>query len=64
MEKLTRRLINEAIQLRGTYYLPYRLHATKEQMRTAYPMADSFFLLKKKVDPNELFQNQFYKAYQ
>lgn len=64
MEKLTRRLINEAIQLRGTYYLPYRLHATKEQMRAAYPMADSFFLLKKKYDPNELFQNQFYKTYQ
>lgn len=63
MEKLTRQLINEAIQLGGTYYLPYRLHATKEQMRTAYPMTDSFFGLKKKYDPNELFQNQFYKAY-
>jgi hypothetical protein len=36
MEKLTRRLINEAVHLRGTYYLPYRLHATKEQMRAAY----------------------------
>jgi FAD/FMN-containing dehydrogenase len=64
MEKLTRQLINEAIRLRGTYYLPYRLHATKEQMHIAYPMADSFFLLKKKYDPSELFQNQFYKAYQ
>lgn len=63
MEKLTRQLINEAIQLGGSYYLPYRLHATKEQMRSAYPMTDSFFGLKKKYDPNELFQNQFYKAY-
>ena len=64
MEKLSRRLISEAIQLRGTYYLPYRLHATREQMRTAYPTADSFFLLKKRYDPAELFQNQFYKVYQ
>lgn len=64
MEKLTRRLINEAILLRGTYYLPYRLHATKEQMRAAYPTADSFFLLKKKYDSSELFQNKFYKTYQ
>ena len=64
MEKLTRRLIDEAVKLSGTYYLPYRLHATKEQMRVAYPAADSFFLLKKKYDPEELFQNQFYKVYQ
>jgi len=63
MKSLTQRLINEAIALRGTYYLPYRLHATQEQLFKAYPAAKDFFDLKKKYDPQELFQNQFYKAY-
>lgn len=63
MKALTQRLIDEAIALKGTYYLPYRLHATKVQMYTAYPMASRFFLLKRKYDPNETFQNLFYEAY-
>ena len=63
MKSLTQRLINEAIALRGTYYLPYRLHATQEQLTKAYPAAKDFFDLKKKYDPQELFQNQFYKSY-
>ena len=63
MKILTQQLINEAIALRGTYYLPYRLHATQEQLTKAYPATKNFFDLKKKYDPQELFQNQFYKAY-
>ncbi len=63
MKFLTRNLINEAISLRGTYYLPYRLHASREQLYTVYPQAPEFFMLKKKYDPAEIFQNQFYKAY-
>jgi FAD/FMN-containing dehydrogenase len=63
MKFLTRNLINEAISLKGTYYLPYRLHASKEQLYTVYPQATAFFMLKKKYDPAEVFQNQFYKAY-
>lgn len=47
----------------GTYYLPCRLHIDKEKMRRFYPAADSFFLLKRKYDPEELFSNQFYEHY-
>jgi hypothetical protein len=43
--------------------LPYRLHATPEQFRRAYPQAEEFFALKRKYDPEELFQNQFYRKY-
>ena len=63
MKSLTQRLIDIALSLKGKYYLPYRLHATKEQMHKAYPQAKEFFLLKKKYDPEEIFRNSFYESY-
>jgi FAD/FMN-containing dehydrogenase len=63
MRNLTEKLVDIAISLGGTYYLPYRLHATREQFYRAYPRAQDFFKLKRKYDPEEIFQNQFYKAY-
>lgn len=63
MKMATQKMIDAAISLKGVYYLPYRLHATKEQMHAAYPQAKDFFLLKKKYDPQELFQNKFYQSY-
>lgn len=63
MKALTQQLVNEAIALSGTYYLPYRLHATKEQLYKAYPQAREFFLLKKKYDSTEVFSNKFYETY-
>ena len=63
MEAMTQDLIDSALAAGGRYYLPYRLHATREQLRRAYPQADEFFQLKRKYDPDELFQNQFYVKY-
>jgi FAD/FMN-containing dehydrogenase len=63
MEALTRDLIDAALACGGRYYLPYRLHATREQMRRAYPRAQAFFELKRRYDPDEIFQNQFYLKY-
>lgn len=63
MAAMTRDLIDAALELGGRYYLPYRLHATREQFRRAYPMAAEFFALKRKYDPQELFQNRFYLKY-
>jgi len=63
MRALTQKLIDAALALKGTYYLPYRLHASREQMYRAYPNAKAFFLLKKKYDPDEIFQNRFYSTY-
>jgi FAD/FMN-containing dehydrogenase len=63
MIQLTRRLIDAAIAVGGRYYLPYRLHATKEQFHRAYPMSDKFFELKRRHDPGGLFSNKFYKKY-
>ena len=63
MQALTRSLIEAALEVGGTYYLPYRLHATPEQFHRAYPQAERFFQLKRKYDPNEIFQNYFYLKY-
>ena len=63
MRAMTRDLIDAALSGGGRYYLPYRLHATEEQFRAAYPQAAEFFRLKRHYDPDELFQNQFYRRY-
>ncbi|HRI13510.1 MAG TPA: FAD-binding oxidoreductase, partial [Verrucomicrobiota bacterium] len=63
MQAMTRELIDAALRSRGCYYLPYRLHATSEQFHRAYPQAREFFRLKRRYDPDERFQNQFYVRY-
>ncbi len=63
MEAMTVELIDAALEVDGCYYLPYRLHATPGQFHQAYPQAEQFFALKRKYDPRELFQNQFYRKY-
>jgi FAD/FMN-containing dehydrogenase len=63
MGQLTRESIDAALQYGGRYYLPYRLDATVAQFHRAYPMADRFFALKHKYDPDGLFQNAFYQKY-
>jgi FAD/FMN-containing dehydrogenase len=63
MEQLTRKLVDAALACGGSYYLPYRPHATLEQFQKAYPEALRFFLLKRQYDPEEIFENQFYVHY-
>jgi FAD/FMN-containing dehydrogenase len=63
MQMMTRELVDAVLEAGGRYYLPYRLHPTAAQFRRAYPQADEFFDLKRHYDPNELFQNEFYRKY-
>ena len=63
MGDLTRDLIDAALAAGGRYYLPYRLEATPEQFNHAYPQAQQFFTLKRKYDPDQLFQNEMYTHY-
>lgn len=63
MQALTRELIDASLEAGGRYYLPYRLHATPEQFARAYPQAEDFFAAKRRFDPDELFQNEFYLKY-
>ncbi|MDP9522898.1 FAD-binding oxidoreductase [Pseudomonas putida] len=59
----TRELINAALLLGGTYYLPYQLHATQEQFSSAYPNARRLLALKAQVDPGERFRNKLWDKY-
>lgn len=63
MQAFTREMIEAAISSGGTFYLPYRLHATPAQLRRAYPQAEEFFQLKRRHDPKEVFTNKFYETY-
>jgi len=63
MRSVTEQLIDAALASDGSYYLPYRPHATIEQFREAYPKYKEFYALKQRYDPTELFQNSFYQDY-
>lgn len=59
----TRQLIDLVIAHQGSYYLPYQIHASREQFLAAYPRAEEFFALKKRVDPTNKFRNKLWDAY-
>lgn len=59
----TRELIDTALKFGGRYYLPYQLHATKEQFAQAYPEADELRALKQRVDPHGNFSNELWGKY-
>lgn len=59
----TREMIDAVISVNGAYYLPYQIHATKEQFHAAYPRAKEFFALKKQVDPDYRLRNALWDAY-
>lgn len=63
MQTFTREMIDAALGCGGTFYLPYRLHATPAQLRRAYPQAAEFFRLKRRHDPKGVFTNRFYETY-
>jgi FAD/FMN-containing dehydrogenase len=63
LKKTTSDLIDVAHRAGGTYYLPYQLFYTKEQLRNCYPEIDEFFAAKKRYDPLTLFSNKFYETY-
>jgi FAD/FMN-containing dehydrogenase len=57
MARMTGALIDRVLDLGGSYYLPYRLHAELPQMQRAYPRLDEFVERKRALDPDERFRN-------
>ncbi len=63
MARMTRGLIDRVLGLGGTYYLPYRLHASAEQFGRGYPSAAAFAVTKRRLDPDVLFRNALWDRY-
>src|SRR5436190_11748698 len=58
-----RGLIDLAIARAGSYYLTYHKFAKSEQVMTCYPQFKQFLDLKRKYDPTERFQRDWYRHY-
>jgi FAD/FMN-containing dehydrogenase len=63
MRGMTRELVDASIATGGSFYLPYRIHATKDQLRRAYPAWDNAMQAKDRYDPKHVFRNGLYDAY-
>jgi len=59
----TRELIDDALRVGGSYYLPYQLHATNAEFQRAYPRAAEYFSLKQRLDPTYKFRNKLLDKY-
>jgi FAD/FMN-containing dehydrogenase len=58
-----RGLIDLAIARGGSYYLTYHKFAKPEQVIACYPQFKQFLDLKRKYDPTERFQSDWYRHY-
>ena len=63
MRRMTEALIDAALDHGGSYYLPYRPHATRQQLLRAYPRVRDFVALKRAHDPALKFRNRFWSTY-
>lgn len=63
MARMTNVLIERVLAIGGTYYLPYRPHASVDQFRRAYSRHPEFIAKKKSVDPSLAFRNGLWENY-
>jgi FAD/FMN-containing dehydrogenase len=57
------RLIDRAVARGGSYFLTYHRWARKDQVLEAYPRMVEFLRLKRRYDPQERFQSEWYRHY-
>lgn len=63
MARMTRELIGRISEINGAYYLPYRPHATVDQLRNTYGGATRFAKAKRELDPNLIIRNNLWDRY-
>ncbi len=63
LETIHNTLCEKALELDGTFYLPYRHHYSDEQLLRAYPKITDFFRSKHESDPKCIFTNMWHKRY-
>jgi FAD/FMN-containing dehydrogenase len=57
------RILDVVIRHDGKFYLTYHRWATKRQVVASYPQFVEFLKLKRKYDPNDRFQSDWYRHY-
>ncbi len=63
MARMTAEMIDAVLAIGGSYYLPYRPHATVDQFRRCYGRTAEFITLKRQVDPGLRLRNALWDAY-
>jgi FAD/FMN-containing dehydrogenase len=63
MQRMTEALIERVVAIGGSFYLPYRLHARRDQLAKAYANVAHFVERKRHYDPQLLFRNAMWDAY-
>ena len=63
MARMTEELIDRVLAIGGSYYLPYRLHARKDQIVQSYPGLRPFISKKRAMDPDNLFRHALWDEY-
>ena len=63
MVRMTGAMIEAVIGIGGSYYLPYRLHASVDQFARSYGRAAEFVALKRRVDPGLRLRNALWDTY-
>lgn len=58
-----RALIDIGLRHGGSYYPTYHRYALKRQVEAAFPQFEEFLKLKRKYDPAEVFQSDWYRHY-
>jgi FAD/FMN-containing dehydrogenase len=58
-----RRLIDMAIARGGSYYLTYHRFARRDQVESCYPQFAQFLAMKRRYDPDDRFQSDWYRHY-
>src|SRR5205814_4929469 len=58
-----RQLIDAGIRYGGSYYLTYHRFATRQQVEACYPQFPEFLRAKRRYDPAERFQSDWYRHY-
>jgi FAD/FMN-containing dehydrogenase len=56
-------VIDRALERGGSFFLTYHRWARKEQILAAYPKFVEFLRLKRRYDPEERFQSEWYRHY-
>ena len=63
MARMTHALIEGIAAIGGSYYLPYRPHASLDQLTRVYPRAPEFTAQKRTLDPKGVLRNGLWDRY-